>query len=69
MELLAYLQANPQAFAGVEGAETVIKNLVEVAKKANINLLANDVTDPQKPTYMPKARFDEVTSTKNTLLE
>jgi len=64
MNLLDFITKHADKMADVPDAADLAKKLVEAAKKAGFDLLAND---PKEPGYIPKSRLDEVVAARNTL--
>lgn len=60
MKLREYIEKNKGAFAGIENLDATLTALEAAADKAKINILANDLADPNKPTYVGYDRLKEV---------
>lgn len=67
MNLVEFIKANADKLAEIPNAADFADKLATAAKAAGFDLLANNVTDPQAPTYIPKSRLDEVVAARNTL--
>lgn len=67
MDLVEFVKKNAEKFAAIPEAAATVEKLAGVMKELNHAPLANDISNPAKPGYMPIGRFDEVITQKNQL--
>lgn len=67
MDLVEFVKQNAAKFETIPDAVKTVEAFAETMKKLNVVPLANNVSDKDKPEYMPFGRFAEVLGERNEL--